>query len=154
MWCQMRCINRKALRAVVFFAGFYLYVASESCNAQDKANNLKTLLKERRDLLSDIATQMTEAYLLLGAKISLHEVILAERDSLNADLDCFEKPEERIQAIEKHKKVADSLNKAATANFAAARQPKYVVLQARAYVLEVQIELLKERKKKKANPGR
>lgn len=126
----------------------YCSLNAEPCNAQDSSNEIKRLAKERRDLLSEVATQMTKTYVALE-RITLQEVVQAERDSLQADLDWFDKPDDRIQAIEKHMKVAESLLKVAKAKVDGARERGYVVLQARAYVLEVQIELLKEKQKAK-----
>jgi hypothetical protein len=149
--------NQWTLRNLLLFFGvLYLSLATETCNAQDKPTDVKALLKERRDLLSKAVDEMMETYLLPRANASypLQQVIQAERDSLRADLDWFDKPKGRIQAIEKHKKTADRLLAIATANVKIARQPIYVVPQAKAYVLEVQIELLKEKEKQKAKPGK
>jgi hypothetical protein len=143
--------QRKSRTLLLLFGTLYLSFGAEACHAQDKPDDVKKLLKERRDVLSEAATQMMSLY--LGARITTQEVIQAERDSLKADLEWFDKPEDRIKAINKHKEAADSLLETAKARFAGARVPSCVVLQARAYVLEVQLEFLKEKKKEKATPG-
>lgn len=139
---------------LLFFGVLYLSFATETCDAQNKPADVKALLKERRDLLSEAASQMAKLYMLPKTKITVQEMIQAERASLQADMDWFEKPADRIKAIETHKNVANRLLESAKVNFSAARQPKYVVSQAKAYVLEVQLQLLKEKEKQKATPGK
>jgi hypothetical protein len=145
--------RRKLPNLLLLFGMLCLPLGTEPGYAQDKSDELKKLLKERRDLLSDAAAQTTEAYLFLKV-VTVQAAIQAERDSLMADLDWFEKTDDRIQALEKHKEVADKLLKAADVKVIAGREPKSAGQQAKAYVLEVQIELLKEKEKQKAKPGK
>ena len=132
-------------------AALCLSFGAAACFAQEKPDDLKALQKERRELLSEVATGMYKIYLQsLGTQFlspSLQEVAQAERDSFKADLDYFDKPEERIEAIEKHKKAADSLLEIAEGHLRTARGNRLGVFQAKAYILEIQIELVKEKKK-------
>jgi len=132
-------------------AAICLSFGAAPCFAQEKSDDLKALQKERRELLSEVAAGKTKLYLESpGSQFvgpSLQEVFHAERESFKADLDYFDNSEERIQAIEKHKKAADSLLELAKGLVASARENRLAEFQAKAYTLEVQIELVKEKRK-------
>lgn len=149
--CKMINTNPAQLRCMTLFFGFlYLSLGIETCYAQDQSSDMKKLLKERRDLLSQAVDSMN---LLLG-RVPLQELLRADRDSLKADLDWFDKHEDRIRAIEKHKKAADIYWQTAKTMQDAGRGFEYIVIQAKAYVVEIQIELLKEKERQKAKPGK
>jgi hypothetical protein len=120
-----------------------------TCREQDESDDPKVLLKERRDLLSEAFTQMWTIYRQLPRNITVQELLQAERDSFKADLDWFEKADERIKALETHKLAANNIWDLAKAKFRAGVLPEYVSLQARAHVLEIQVELLREKRKQK-----
>jgi len=143
------CIqNQRGLQILLLlFAVLCLLVGTETCHAQGKPDELKTLLKKRRDLLSEVASITTKAF--LQGRFDLHELVQAERDSFRADLDWFDRADDRLQAINNHKKVAEKILEYAEASEKAGILGSRDVLQVRAYVLEVQIELLKEKRKAK-----
>jgi hypothetical protein len=138
--------NRGAVHTVMsVVAMICLSFGAAACRAQEKSDDVKALLKERRELLGEVATDMISN--LVKLDLTFSEVAQAERDSFKADLDYFDKPEERIRAIEQHKKAADNLLLRAKQLVASARGLTFNVSQAKAYVLEVQIEVLKENKR-------
>ncbi len=138
--------NRPWLRhLLLLFVVLHFLIGAETSFPQDKQDVIKALLKERRDLLNDVATAMTKAY--FERKVGWEVLVQAERESLRADLDWFDRPEERIQAIEKHKKLADKILAITDAAEKVGKLARTDVLQVRAYVLEIQIELLKEQRK-------
>jgi hypothetical protein len=143
----------KQLYALLFGVLFSICEPAE-CNAQNKPDEAKAILKERRELLSEAAEQMTTLYIGLRNNVTMSELIQVDRDSLKADLDWFDTPEDRIKAIEKHKAVANTVLKVAKAKKEAGRELGYVELLAKAYVLEIQLELLNEQEKQKAKPGK
>ncbi|HZZ77026.1 MAG TPA: hypothetical protein VFE62_00825 [Gemmataceae bacterium] len=130
---------------LVVAAVLFLSAGTEICNAQDKVDEIKTLKKERRDLLSQAAAQLVVLY--QNARVDLYELVKVDRDLLRADLDWFEKPADRIKAIEQHKEIAEMAARVAKSRRDSGRGGEAQVLQARAYALEVQIELLKEKRK-------
>ena len=140
--------NQWGLRKLLLLlAVLILSTGAEACYAQDKHDEIKALLKERRDLLSEVATAMTKAF--IERRVDWQVLVQAERDSLKADLDWFDRTDDRIQAIDKHKKVADKVLVIVEALEKVGKVGRTDVLQVRAYVLEVQIELLKEKRKAK-----
>ncbi len=144
--------QRKLRNLLLFFGVLYLSFGTETCYAQDKSDDIKKVLKERRDLFSEAVDVMTR--LLVASRITVQEVLQAEQASLKADLDLLDKPEDRIRAIEKHMKAADTILDIAKMGADAARVPRYAVSLAKAYVLEVQNELLTEKEKQKAKSGK
>ncbi len=146
--------QRKLRNLLLFFGVLYLSFGTQTCYAEDKSDETKALLKERRDLLSEAATRMYKIYQAFAQVDHYQELIQVHRDSLKADLDWFDKPEDRIQAIEKHKKAADEIYLLANRVVDSGRADKFQALQAKAYVFEVQLELVKEKKRQKAKPGK
>jgi hypothetical protein len=134
-------------------AGLCLSWGAAACWAQEKADSVKALRKERRELLSEVATGLADLYIKFPVPEAIHptfqEVFQAERDSFKADLDYFDKSKDRIEAIETHTKAANRLLQVAESLVARARETRLTEFQVKAYTLEVQIELLKEKERQK-----
>jgi hypothetical protein len=141
------CIQNQGLRNLLLFSALFYLVGTETCYAQGKPDEIKTLLKERRDLLSEVSSIMAKAF--LEGRVDMQILVQAERDSLRADLDWFDRADDRIQAINKHKKIADKILEVAETEEKVGKIGRTDVLRVRAYVLEVQIELHKEKRKAK-----
>lgn len=128
-------------------AAFCLSFGATACSAQEKADDLKALQKERRELLSELSADMRRHF--AEFRLSFPEVAQVERDSFKADLDYFDKSEDRVSALEEHRKAADELLEIAKVLMARGRGLSFGVSQARAYVLEIQIALVKEKEKQR-----
>jgi hypothetical protein len=116
----------------------------------DKAKEIKALLKERRDTLNMVADLSVALYKVGVADIS--RVFQVQRDALRAMLDVEEDPAARITMLRDFLKVAQAVAKIAEQRVNSRTRAQDEVLQAKALVLEVRIELLRE--ELKAKPGK
>ena len=101
---------------------------------------------------------MAEAYemmlkIYLRNLVTLRELLQAERDVLNADLDLLDNPEDRMKALQNHKLFVDKIVKMIERKAENGMALKYEVLQAKSYALQIQIDILKETKKQTAKAG-
>jgi outer membrane protein TolC len=116
----------------------------------DKAAEIKTLLRERRDSLKRMVVLLvTQFQVGRGDSRSLFE---AERDFLRATLDLDESTEARIAALRDHLKLAEDFAKYAEARLKTGTVSQVDVLWANVGLLEARIELLRE--ELKAKPGK
>src|SRR5438045_3600419 len=106
-------IHRYGRTLMPLVAALCLSFGAAACFAEEKSGDLRALQKERRELLSKVATGTQELYFDSHAKEivypSFQDVVAAERDSFKADLEYFDTVEERISALDQHKKAADRL---------------------------------------------
>jgi outer membrane protein TolC len=115
----------------------------------DKAAEIKKLLQERVETLQETVKVLTAQYRAGIGDIG--RVLQAQRDLLRATIELSDKPQERITALGNLLKVAEVLVKTTEAMLKAgsAGSSKVDVLQARAFLLEAWIELLREELKAK-----
>jgi outer membrane protein TolC len=113
----------------------------EPKEASDKAAAVKTLLKERHMLLSKIVAQVTTQY--QAGVTDIARVVQAERDLLRASLELEEDLEKRIGLLREGEKTAKEIVALTEARFKAATTTQVDILQAKAVLLDVQIELLR-----------
>jgi outer membrane protein TolC len=114
---------------------------------KDKAAEIKTLLKERRDTLQEFVK-----YLVAQAengRIDFFAVVQAKREALRATLEVDEAPEVRLAALKDYLETAKASLKLAEQGFKAGQVSQVDALKAKAIVLEAQIELLREESKTK-----
>jgi hypothetical protein len=109
---------------------------------------IKTLLKDRRDILDKVVDFRTKEY--KAGNVPFSVVAQAERDALRATLDLDEGPEKRTATLEKLQKNAESTVKIAEAYVKAGQGSEVDLLQAKAFELEVRLELLRNEQKAKS----
>jgi hypothetical protein len=85
----------------------------------------------------------------LTASSSQTWLTLAEHEALKADLEVDEGPEARLATFKNHYEVRKGILKFAEDRFKAGQDNQLGVLQAEAFMLEAQIELLREELKAK-----
>ena len=73
----------------------------------DKPAKIKTLLKERHDLLTQVAAKVIEQY--KAGTVEFAKIAQAERDLLRATLELEESPEKRLAALRQHQKTAEGI---------------------------------------------
>jgi hypothetical protein len=117
----------------------------ESKGASDKAAKIKTLLKERHDLLTKVVAQVTDQY-NLGA-VDFESVAQAEQELLKATVELEEVRDKRITLLQEDQKLAEVIVAIAERWSKSAQGGKVDALRAKAILLEVQIELLREEEK-------
>jgi hypothetical protein len=120
----------------------------QAAKQADKNGDIKALLKERQDLLEQSATILTNQY--MAGSVDLSMVVKAQLDVVHAGLDAADTPEKRTAALGKLQKVAENILDVAEKRFNAGAVGQVDVLQAKALVLTVRIEALREEQKGKA----
>jgi len=113
----------------------------------DKPAEIKTLLKERHMLLSQVVAQLTAQY--QAGKLDFTRLGQAERDLLRATVELEEDLEKRIVLLQEGEKTAKKIVALAEAQLKVGTTTGVDVLQAKVVLLEVQIELLREKAKVK-----
>jgi hypothetical protein len=108
---------------------------------------VKDLLKERRDLLHRAADLTMRQY--DNGTATPEAVMHAQRAVLDAELDLCDTPAERIVVLRKKLEVMESLVAKTEMRVTAGVAREADLLQARAQVLEVRIQLLREEDKAK-----
>lgn len=116
--------------------------------ASEKAAKIKSMQKERLEVLSE-AVQFSIAQYREG-KISFTTVAQIERDVFKATIDLHESPEERMAALRNLQAVVVHIYHIAETRYKTGNTTKIDVNQAKAVMLEVQIEVLREELKAKA----
>jgi outer membrane protein TolC len=111
------------------------------------AAEVQSLLEERYKLLRQAADQLLERY--KAGKDEFAKVIQAERDVLKAALDLHEKPDDRVAALRKCLDLMKEAARITEARVMAGQGLQSEALQAKAAVLELQVELLREEAKAK-----
>ena len=126
-----------------------LCISAVGSAADDKAAEITTLLKERNAVVKKVAAILTEQY--NAGMVQLESVIQAERESVKADLDLLAegRRQARIAVLRNAVMNAENLAKAAEARVNAGRAGSDQALQAKAFVLEARIDLLREEQKGK-----
>jgi hypothetical protein len=109
---------------------------------KDKAAELKTLLKERRDTLQKVLDSSID--LARRGRGGLQAVVEAEREALRATLEVDEEPEVRLAMLKKCNEHAKEFFKIAEMGFENGRVSQVDLLKMKALALEAQIELLRE----------
>jgi outer membrane protein TolC len=116
----------------------------------DKAAEIKKLLKQRRELLQAMVKVLTAQY-QLGA-IDPERVFRAERDLIKADTELADTPAERTAKLKESLKLAESFVDLIEKRVKVGGATQVDLLQGRAILLEVRIELLRD--EPKAKPGK
>jgi outer membrane protein TolC len=119
----------------------------EPKEASDKAAETRTLLKERHTLLTKIVAHVTARY--QAGATDFTGVAQAQRDLLRATLELEEDLEKRIALLQGNEKTAKEAVEVADRKYKSGQSPEVDVLQAKVVLLEVQIELLREKAKLK-----
>ena len=114
---------------------------------KDKAAKIKTLLKERRDTLQKVADIYVEQYKV--GVVDFQAVAHFQHEAFRAALEVEEEPEARLAVLKKFHEHAKAVLKYVEDAFKGGRINQVDVLKAKAVVLEVQIELLREELKAK-----
>jgi outer membrane protein TolC len=120
---------------------------SKPKDADDKKAEIKTLLKERCELLEKVVEQLTAQY--QAGTIRFSEVAQAEREALKASLDVEEDSEKRLATLQKLRKNAEGIVEVAEALSKKGLITEVDVLHAKAVLLEVRIEVLQAEQKAK-----
>jgi outer membrane protein TolC len=116
--------------------------------ADDKAAELKKLLRERRDTLAEVVKVLQEQY-KAGRVMDFAKLAQAQREAAKAALDAADTPKERLAALTDFQKVAEANLRLAEAQVQAGFGAPTDVLQAKALLLEARIEILREELKAK-----
>jgi hypothetical protein len=113
----------------------------------DVTTKIKKLLKERVDTLSD-ATKMAIAQYEAGA-LDIRLLAEIQVQAVRANLD-LQNPEERLTALRQLQTSVEKTHQISQAKYKAGLTPALEVAYSKAIVLEVQIALLREEVKAKA----
>jgi hypothetical protein len=116
---------------------------------KDKADEIKTLLKEKCDLLEKAMLILTKQY--HDGTIPFTALAQVERDAVRATLDLDEGPEKRLAALKKLQKNAEDTVSIAETNLKLGLTTGADLLQAKALLLEVRIEVLRNKQKAKSS---
>ena len=109
---------------------------------------IKALLKDRHNLLEKVVDVHTKEF--QSGKVPFSVLAQAERDALRVTLDLDEGPEKRTATLEKLLKNAEGVVNVAEAAVKWARGSEVDLLQAKAMVLELRLELLRNEQKAKS----
>ncbi len=120
--------------------------------AADKSTEIRKLLQERYATLTELLPLLTRSY--REGTVDFSILAMAERDALKATLDNYESPKERVVTLHKLLEFAAQLHAMTDAHFKVGKNTIATVLQARAIMLEVRIELLRGAKSWKLNSVR
>jgi outer membrane protein TolC len=126
--------------SAVMFLGQRAFVS-----AQDTAGEIKTLLKERRAMLEDVVKNMWAQYEI--GTIHINELLLAQKEWFKADQDLAENPKERLVTLRAMQKQAENLVKVVENRQKVEVAKAYEVLQAKAHLLAIRVEILREEQK-------
>jgi outer membrane protein TolC len=121
--------------------------AATSEKDKDKVGEIKTLLKERRDTLQKVVGIYVEQY--REGRTNFYTVAHAECEAFRAALEVDESPEARLAMLKQHLESAKAFLQYAEEGTKAGRGSQLDALNAKAIVLEAQIELLREELKAK-----
>jgi outer membrane protein TolC len=143
------------LRNAVLFAGVLLLplITARLASGQQSevikndAAELKELEKERIATLTRLVEIVVAQY--RTGTIDYQQVAQAQHDLLHAKLDSAGSPDERIALLEEQLKLANATLKVAETRFEAGRVTQPDVFRAKAFCLDVKINLLRERGKVK-----
>ena len=119
----------------------------QSQEGSDKAAEIKKLLKERCDLLEEVVAVLSEQY--KAGTVDFSKVAQAVLEALRATLDVVDGPEKRVTVLQQHQKIVEVIVQSSEARFKAGLCGRVELLQAKALLLEVRIELLREQQKAK-----
>jgi outer membrane protein TolC len=134
--------------AVIFMFGTLLWPVQD-VRAQDRTAEIKTLLKERIALLDDAVKDLTGHY--QNGVVEIGVVIEAAREALKAKLELAESPQERVAVVRQLLENANNIVSVAENRMKAGLGQRYTVSQAKAYVLEIRIELLRQEQQAKTD---
>jgi outer membrane protein TolC len=144
-------LKRQLATLFVAVLSISLLWQTESLPAQDATAQVKALRKERVELLDDVVKHLTNGY-SVGA-VSFDTLIKAKDQALQAKLELADSPEERIGVLRKLVENANMSIRHAQEQVKVGIAKDYEVLQAKAHLLEIRIDLVKEEQKiKPANP--
>ena len=123
-------------------------VQGQTEKAANSQSKLDDLLKERQKMLRKAVDLLTTQHREGGCRI---EDVMAARDKLHeAELDAAQSRDERIAVLEKQLQSAEASVSIARQRFQSGSFTEVGLLHARAALLSVKIQLLRERKLAKA----
>jgi hypothetical protein len=139
-----------ALLATLFIggAGYGNPVPQARGPSPEEVAKLKALCKERVDALWEAYRIRSEEY--KPGRATLESVLEIAKELRKAELDLFEKPEERIAALEKNLEVLKTTEELTKQKFNDGRLSGSSVALSKAARLEAEIALHRERMKAKA----
>jgi hypothetical protein len=132
---------------VTLALGLFLCQASV-LPAQEKNAEIKALLKERSTLLDEMVKELRQIH--ESGQVDIDEVLKCEREALRAKLDLAESPQDRLAVLRLLQKNADTCLKVVENRYDVGKAPHYAVQQAKALVLEMRIEVLRQEQNTKS----
>jgi hypothetical protein len=115
--------------------------------ANDKAAEIKALLKERQETLAKLSEILLAQY--REGAIDFRRVAGAQRDALRAAADLEQTQQERLTSLRKVQDLANTVFQIAKDKFKSGSGTESEVLQAKAMLLEAKIEVLREERNAK-----
>jgi hypothetical protein len=106
---------------------------------------IKALLKERYETLTEAADLLRN--LFREGHVKFETLAAAQRDALEANLDQYDSPKERVAALRKFMETVTQTYQMANAQFQTGQVNKVTLDQAKAMVLGARIALLREQSK-------
>jgi RNA polymerase sigma factor (sigma-70 family) len=106
---------------------------------------IKALLKERYETLTEAADLLRN--LFREGNVKFETLGATQRDALEANLDQYDSPKERVAALRKHMEAVTQTYQMANAQFQTGQVNKVTLDQAKAMVLGARIALLREENK-------
>jgi hypothetical protein len=134
-------------RLVVIFCFLAVIAIARAEDPTKKAAELKSLLEERHKLLFQTMEARIEEF-KAGANSSIALMVQVQRELLQATLD-LQTSEERKANLQKCLEMATSVADTAAARHKAEKLGRADLMQAKAMVVEVRIELLRDEMKAK-----
>ncbi|MBV9125249.1 MAG: hypothetical protein JO112_17980 [Planctomycetes bacterium] len=119
----------------------------KNAGGQEDAARIKTMLKERRDILQEIVNALHQQY--LSGQVDEGRILLASRELFQAELDLCDSPAERVALYEKRVRTLKDYEKMSQERLKAGRISQADFLECKAQRLEGEIELERERIKAK-----
>jgi outer membrane protein TolC len=127
-----------------------LTTAQQTGTSQSDVDQIKQLQKERITVLSQVVQIMTRSYEQGVQNADFRQVISAQTELINAQLDATDNLKERIALLEDLSKLIKTLLDLAEQRVHVATSSEVDMLSIKSLYLKSQIDLLKERLKLKA----
>jgi outer membrane protein TolC len=124
-----------------------LTTAQQTGTSQNDVDQIKQLQKERITVLSQVVQIMTRFYEQGVQNADFRQVISAQTELINAQLDATDNLKERIALLEDHSKLIKTLLDLAEQRVGVATSSEVDMLSIKSFYLKSQIDLLKERQK-------
>jgi outer membrane protein TolC len=138
----MKCCLAAVLGCLLCTGGTLQAQPKPAPKEPDRVAEIRKLLRERRELLQEIMKVLTAQY--QQGVIDAGRLLQAQRDLLKANTDLADDPEARRAGLKECLKMAETVAVSAEKLSRAGTTSKVDALQARAIVLEIRTELLRE----------